>query len=128
MSAFDDLQRQLQKAKDKVRKRAAEAVDAIASLAKENEYRRAVTKKAESMQSLLADPRHADMREFLITLRDANRNALCVSAAQAGNAHDMLLTLARYGAKIELINTILEHPERCVSELKRLEKESADGK
>ena len=128
MSAFDDLQSQLQKAKDKVRKRAAEAVSAIAALAKETEYKRKVKKNAESMQSLLSDPRYADMHSFLTDMRAANQKAMETAATQDGNAYEIAIAVVRYGTKIELINNILEYPDRCISEMKRIEKESSENK
>lgn len=125
MSAFEDLQRQLQKAKDKVRKRAAEAADAIASLAKNNEYKRTVQKQAESMQELLSDTRYADMRDYLTSLRNANQKAMEVSATQDAGMYEMSIAVARYGAKVELINNILEYPGRCIAILRQTEKEAA---
>lgn len=128
MSAFDELQHQMQKAKDKVRKKVAEVVSMVSESQKKAEYELAVKQKAESMQALLADTRYADMKDFLTTMRSANQKAMEVAATQTGDAYEMSINVARYGAKIELINNILEFPGRCIAILRQTEKEAAAQK
>lgn len=128
MSAFDELQHQMQKAKDKVRKKVAEVVSMVSDSQKKAEYELAVKQKAESMQAILADTRYADMKDFLTTMRSANQKAMEVAATQTGDAYEMSINVARYGAKIELINNILEFPGRCIAILRQTEKEAAAQK
>lgn len=128
MSAFDELQHQMQKAKDKVRKKVAEVVSMVSDSQKKAEYELAVKQKAEGMKALLADTRYADMRDYLTALRNANQKAMEVAATQTGDAYEMSINVARYGAKIELINNILEFPGRCIAILRQTEKEAATQK
>ena len=128
MSAFEELQHQMQKAKDKVRKKVSEAVSMVSEASKKAEYELAIKNKAANMQALLADPRHSDMRDFLLELRQSYSKGLEITAAQDPDPYTSLSVARGYGVKIELIDRILTHPERCIADMKRIEKEAAEQK